>query len=205
MSWNCKSTSISRCVYSEILQARDLLWTERCRIWGQEGHCRQVHLEPCCSLQLLSPIQDADEHPGECRTHSPPLWVRLSLFSQAASKEVTDSEEARAASSSLLSVICISLGSAFTAPEWNKGKLVLDASWGVRSKAKISSGSLGLVHGSQLLLCSTNPPAQKLLWCPWLKLRRRSVVRCTTSSWPGLLTRASDQGLTCFCSWQFIL
>lgn len=78
-----------------------------------------------------------------------------------------------------------------TGTSWNQPWMHPEMS---EAKLQLSSRCLGLVHGSQLLLCSTKPSAQKLVWCPWLKMRRRNMVNCTTApqpQWPGSLTRAS--------------
>lgn len=85
----------------------------------------------------------------------------------------------------LLSTTCTSLGNAFTTHFWLKQVETRPGCIpSARSKtaAQQLSSSLGLVCGSQLFLCSTEPPAQKLLWCPWLKLKR---LLSDQGFWPG--------------------
>lgn len=130
--------------------------------------------------------------PRRVQSPHPPLWVRLSLYNHTAIKEMPDSEKERTALSSHLSTTCSSLGSAFTNCCWLKQ--VKKQAWmhpeASEAKLPLSSRSLGLAHGSQLLQCSTQPPAQKLLWCPAAEEECGELHHCTSSS----VTRAPEQG-----------
>lgn len=85
-----------------------------------------------------------------------------------------------------------------TGTSWNQPCMHPEMS---EAKLQLSSRCLGLVQGSQLLLCSTKPSAQKTCVMSLAEDEKEEygeLHNCTTAP----VTRASDQGLTNYCKWQ---